>query len=470
MRPYAALAAAVALACICLVVTAGAAQPAVIATTPGPDMATVPVTPTSQSPQSTPTPPGAGTETTVPTPALPTATPASAVTPAGPLTLVLDMPRSPAVWGDVVRCTGSGAGNATVRILVDGIEAGRSAPDGSGAYRFDYLIDRIPAGAHAVFAEAGNRSAEASLEVASTVPLVLLDAVPSTWQNESALLCTGNVTVSGRGVPDAAVHLVFDNYGWSDAMTGPEGQFEVKAGIPGGKHEVVANVSFADGRPLGPAASSVVTAVVPGGALLPPLPTLPFWALPAVAVLVVLLLAAGGYGLRRRRSRREPEQPLPGDADLTALFRPETPTPATAAAAKPVATPPAAPPVEEPPAAAPPATPPVEIVPPAETTALPAAAANADLRAAAWALAGNGMRCGIGAVYGDLVAKLAAREPDAHLEGMTPRQLAAHFAGTPEGVAVARIAACYEAVTGTWRPPTPADLEVMVEAYVAALA
>jgi hypothetical protein len=68
------------------------------------------------------------------------------------------------------------------------------------------------------------------------------------------------------------------------------------------------------------------------------------------------------------------------------------------------------------------------------------------------------------------VARLAAREPDAHLEAMTPRQPAAHFAGTPAGVAVARVAACYEAVTGTWRPPTPSDLETMVEGYVAALA
>ncbi len=453
---YATLAVAVALACICLVGIAGAAQPAVTVPTPGPEMATVPVTPTPQLPLSTPTPPGLGAETSVPTPALPTSAPAPAVTAAGPLTIVLDMPRSPAVWGDVVRCTGSGAGNATVRILVDGVEAGRSAPDGSGAYRFDYLVDRIPTGAHAVLAEAGNRSAEASLEVASTVPLVQLDAVPSSWQNESALLCTGNVTVSGRGVPDAPVHLVFDNYGWADAMTGPEGQFEVNAGLPGGKHEIVANVSFSDGRPLGPAASSVVTAVVPGGSLLP---TLPSWALPAVAVLAVLLAATGGYVVSRRRSRRGPVQPLPGDADLTALFRSEPP------AAAPASAPPAAPPVEEPPA-----TPPVEIAPPADATVVPGAAANADLRAAAWALAGNGMRCGIGAVYGDLVAKLASREPDAHLEGMTPRQLAAHFAGTPAGVAVARTAACYEAVNGTWRPPTPADLETMVEAYVAALA
>jgi hypothetical protein len=53
---------------------------------------------------------------------------------------------------------------------------------------------------------------------------------------------------------------------------------------------------------------------------------------------------------------------------------------------------------------------------------------------------------------------------------MTPRQVAAYFAGTPAGVAVARLTACYEAVTSTWRPPTPADLETMVEGYTAALA
>ena len=455
IRPYTALAAAVALACICLVMTAGAAQPAVTVTTPGPEMATVTVTQTAQPPLSTPAP------------ALSAATPAPVVTAAGPLTIILDVPRSPAVWGDVVRCTGSGAGNATVRILVDGLEAGRCAPDSSGAYHFDYLVDRISPGAHAVSAEAGTRSAETNLEVASTVPQVLLDAAPSVWQNSSALLCTGNVTASGKGVPNAPVHLVFDSYGWADATTGPSGQFEVNAGIPGGKHEVVANTSFADGRPLGPAASSVVTAVVPGGS------TLPSWALLIVAVLAVLLLAAGGYAYRRR-SRREPEQPLSGGLDLTALFQPgPPPAAATAAVAETVATPPAASPAGEPPAAVPPAMPPVDNDPPADATAAAGAAGNGDngdLRAAAWALAGNGMRCGIGAVYGDLVVKLAAREPDVHLEGMTPRQLAAHFAGTPAGVAVARIAACYEAVNSTWRPPTPADLETMVEGYIAALA
>ncbi len=375
------------------------------------------------------------------------------------------MPRSPAVWGDVVRCTGGGAGNATVRILVDGVEAGRCAPDGSGAYQFDYLVDRVSKGAHAVSAEAGpGAAAQASLEVASTVPLVLLGAVPSTWQNESALLCTGNVTASGKGVPNAPVHLVFDNYGWADATTGPSGQFEVNAGLPGGKHEVVANVSFVDGRPLGPAASSVVTAVVPGGS------PLPSWALPVVAVMAVLVLAAGGYLFWQRQSRREPEQPRQRDTDLTALFLPGSPAAATAAATETAAVPPAAPPAGEPPAAASLATPPVDNGPPADAQAAPGAAGNGDLRAAAWVLAGNGMRCGIGAVYGDLVAKLAAREPDAHLEGMTPRQLAAHFAETPAGVAVARITACYEAVTSTWRPPTPTDLETMVEGYVAALA
>ncbi|MEN6342498.1 MAG: hypothetical protein ABFC89_08040, partial [Methanospirillum sp.] len=149
----------------------------------------------------------------------------------------------------------------------------------------------------------------------------------------------------------------------------------------------------------------------------------------------------------------------------------------TAAAAETAPAPPVAPPVPpaeptaaEPPAAAPPAAPPAEVAPPADATAAPGVVGIGDLRSAAWGLAGNGMRCGIGAVYSDLVARLAAREPDAHLEGMTPRQLAAHFAGTPAGVAVARVAACYEAVTSTWRPPTPADLEVMVEGYVAALA
>jgi hypothetical protein len=442
----AALAAVVALACICLVWTTVAAQPAVTVTTPGPEMATVPVTATALP------------SLPVSTPVIVAVTPARTATADGPLTLVLEMPRSPALWGDVVRCAGSGAENATVRILVEGVQVGRASPDAGGAYRFDYLVDRLPAGTHAFAAEAGNRRVDASIEVASTVPLVLLDAVPSTWQNESALLCTGNVTALGKGVPNAPVHLVFDSYGWADAMTGPGGQFEVNAGLPGGKHEVVANVSFADGRPLDPATSSVVTAVSPGGS------ALPLWALPGAGMLVaVLLMAAGGYLVRQRS--RDSEQPRSRDVDLAALFQPEPPAPATAETAAP-----SEPPTGEPPVASPSEIPPPGADPPGALVAAPGAVANGELRAAAWALAGNGMRCGIGAVYGDLVARLSAREPDAHLESMTPRRLAAHFAGTPAGPAVARVTSCYEAVNSTWRPPTPADLETMVEGYAAALA
>ncbi|MEN6342028.1 MAG: hypothetical protein ABFC89_05655, partial [Methanospirillum sp.] len=304
IRYRAPLAAAIVLLCLCLIGTAGAAQPAVTVTTPGPDLATEPVTPTAPPTPQASTPPGGEANTSAPTPTPTAAVPAPAPTPSGPLTLVLEMPRSPAVWGDVVRCTGSGA-SETVRVLVDGVEAGRASPDAGGAYRFEYLVDRVQAGAHVVSAAAGNRSAEASLEVASTVPVVLLDAVPSTWQNGPALLCTGNVTASGIGVPNAPVHLVFDRFGWADATTGPSGQFEVRAGVPGGKHEVVANVSFADGRPLGPAASGVVTAVVPGGSVLPSLPP---WALAVIAVLVVVLIG-GGIFVRRRRSRKEPGEP-----------------------------------------------------------------------------------------------------------------------------------------------------------------
>lgn len=438
IRSRAALITAVVLTCIFLVGTTAAAQPvtstgqeAVTASGAGPTAADAPASPPAE-------------------------------TAAGPFTIALDMPGSPALWGDVLRVTGSGAGGSTVRILVDGVEAGICAPDGEGAYRFDYAIDRIPAGTHAISADAGpGAAAGTSFEVASTAPVVLLDVAPTVWQNESALRCTGNVTVSGKGVPAAAVHLVFDNYGWADSTTGSTGEFEVVAGIPGGKHTVEANVSFDDGRPLDPAASGLVTAAVPGG------PALPAWALPGLALLAALFLAGGIVAVRRRSKRRA--RSVPAGGDLTALFTPEPLKNPTAPIAKTDAAPPAAEAAPEP-APATPAAPLVTACPPTDTRAAADAVANGDLRAAAWALAGNGMRCGIGAVYGDLVAKLAAREPDAHLEGMTPRQLAAHFAGTPTGVAVARITACYEAVTSTWRPPTTADLDVMVEGYIAALA
>ncbi len=107
---------------------------------------------------------------------------------------------------------------------------------------------------------------------------------------------------------------------------------------------------------------------------------------------------------------------------------------------------------------------------PAPVVEAPAAPPVDDLRATALGLAGDGGRDGIEAVYRALVERLAAREPGAHLGSMTPRELAAHFAGTPAGIAVARVAACYEAVVYSGRTPTPVDVETVVEGFVAALA
>ncbi len=406
MGPRAALVAAVVLAC--LVGLAGAALPAANTTAAG--NATTPTVATAVN-------------TTVATPA-PTAPPNATEV----LTLVLDMSRTPAVWGDTVRCSGSGMANGAVRVLVDGVEVGRAAPgNGSAyrfAYRFDYLIDRLPAGTHIVRAESGPLgAAEAVLEVAAVDPVVLLEASPSEWQNESALLCTGNVTAAGRPVPGAAVHLVFDDYGTADCTTGPAGQFELLAGIPGGSHEVVANVSFAGDRPINPGSSPAVRAEVPGG-----LPVLPV----VGGLLAVVLVGAGSFFFwRRGRNTDGGGRPAPA-----------RPAPARA----------------------------VPAPEPTVAEAAPAVSPTDDLRSVARELAGDGGRDGIEAVYRALVERLAAREPGARLGSMTPRELAAHFAGTPAGVAVARVAACYEAVAYSGRAPTPVDVETMVEGFVAALA
>ncbi len=331
---------------------------------------------------------------------------ATAVMTAAPLTLVLEP--STAVYGDVVQCTVGGGANATVRILVDGVEAGRAVPGGDGAQVLDYTVDRLPAGVHVVMAEAAPlRTAEAVLEVVAVDPVVLLEVAPAEWENQTALLCTGNVTAAGRPVPDAPVRLVFDDSGTADCTTGPEGQFELLAGVVGGSHRVVASVAFADGRPLNPASSAAVSAELPGG----------FSVLPVLAVIVVLLVGAGGF-LFWRRGRSEP--------------------PAAAA-----------PPVDEAP----------------ERTAPP----PEDLRATARRLAGDGGRAGIEAVYRELAARLAKERPGAKLQTMTPRELAASFEGSPGGIAVARVAACYEAVVYSGRAPTPVDVETVVEGFVAAL-
>lgn len=406
--------AVVVLVCACLVAGAGAALPA-NETAVGPGLNTTAVT-AAVTAAVTPTAANATPVQTAVNAAL-TQTAAPNAT-AAPFTLVLD--RASAVWGDTVRCSGTGADGAVVRLIVDGVETGTAVPSAGGRYGFDYTVDRLPAGVHVVRAEAGPlRIAEASLEVVAVDPVLLLEVVPSEWENETALSCSGNVTAAGRPVPDARVHLVYDGTGTADCTTGPEGQFDLLAGIAGGSHKVVANVSFDDGRPINPASSRAVRAELPGG----------FPVLPVIGALLVLLLVGAGGFLFWRRSRTEE------GGDRPAAARPARPAPV-------------APAVEEAPAA------------------LPAE----DLRAVARRLAGDGGREGVETVYHALAARLAKRETSAHLGTMTPRELAAHFAGTPAGVAVARVAACYEAVVYSGRTPTAVDVEIMVEGFVAALA
>lgn len=396
---------AIVLACACLAGLAGAALPV-----PNTTLSSQNATPTAVVAIGNAT----SAVTAVATPALTVASNATV----GPLSLALN--QSPAVWGDTVRFAGSGAGNATVRILVDGVVAGMAVPGANGSYRFDYIIDRLPAGTHVVRAEAGPlRVAEASLEVAAVDPVVMLGLAQSEFDNQTALLCTGNVTAAGRPVPGAPVHLVFDRTGTADCTTGPAGQFELLAGVGGGTHEVVANVSFSDGRPINPGASPAVRADLPGG----------FPVLPLLGVVILLLAGAGGF-LYWRRRRDNDAGPRPAPARPRA--EPARQTPAVVESA-------------------------------------PAPTPTEDLRAAAQKIAGEGGRDGIEAVYRALVERLAGEQPGARLESMTPRELAAHFTGAPGGIAVARVAACYEAVIYSGRTPTPVDVETVVEGYVAAL-
>ena len=344
----------------------------------------------------------------------------------GAVTVALD--RSTAGWGETVRFSGDGAGSGAVRILVDGLEAGRAQPTATGAYSYDYLVDRLPEGVHVVGVETGGGMAEATLEVVMTDPVLRLGAVPTEHEGEPALRCTGNLTANGRGVPGASVRLVFDGETPADCITGPAGQFELLGVIAPGTHTVVANVSFDDGRPLRPATSAVVEATVPGG----------FPWLPALAVVAVLLLAGvGGFLYWRGYRHQERAEPAP-----------LAPPPAAGSEVR--------------------GRPPEPMAPPVESAA-PVPSPGSDLRATALRLAGDGGREGIEAVYRGLVRRLAEREPGGRLEGLTPRELAARFEGRPGGLAVGRVAACYEAVAYAGRPPTPVDIETVVEGYVAAL-
>lgn len=334
---------------------------------------------------------------------------------ADPFTLVLEQPLSAVTWGDTVRCTGGGA-NGTVRVLIDDAVVGEASPDAGGVYVFDYLVDRLAAGPHLVRAEAGpDRAAEAGFEVVPLTPVVLLEVAPTEWQNAPALLCQGNVTAGGRPVPGANVHLAFNSYGTADVVTGRAGQYELVAGVAGGSHTVVANVSFEDGRALAPAESAPARAELPGGGE-------SFPVLPTAAVLgVVLLGGAVGFVLWRRGAGGGAGAPPPSGA------------------------------------------PPGGEAPPAIDT-------TPELRATAHKLVGDGGRAGMESLYRGLAARLAVREPNACLETLTPRELQKRFARTPAGPGVALVVDRYEAVAYAGREPDAGELAEAVEGFVAALA
>ncbi|NLX50174.1 MAG: DUF4129 domain-containing protein [Methanospirillum sp.] len=360
-----------------------------------------------------------------------------------------------ASWGETVRVSGRTAAGTAVQVYLDGVETGQLSADTTGAFSYDYLVDRVAAGPHVFRARAGYFLLdEVSFAVLPTEPEVRLQVVVDTWENETALRCSGNVSAGGRPVPGAPVHLEFRGIGSGDCTTGNEGQFELLAGLDPGSYEVVANVSFTDGRPLTPASSPVVRVEIPGGGL----PVLPL-----LAGLVVLLVGAAGFFVLRQRSGGQraapaaPAGPVPARPEPV-RGKPEPPEPAPAPVRR----------KPEPPEPAP-APPAVAPAPPAGGVGEPVASPSDDLRSLARSLSGDGGRDGVEAIYRELVARVAAREPGAHLEAMTPRELAGHLGQTPAAVAMNRVATCYEAVAYAGRPPTPVDLETMVEGFVAVL-
>jgi hypothetical protein len=255
-------------------------------------------------------------------------------------------------------------------------------------------------------ASAQNESETVATPVQNSIPVVQLSVSLFNASEVPPILCTGNVTVVGRPIPGATVHLLFDDYGVLDCTTDETGTFNMLVNVGPGRHSVVANVSSVDPSQSRPALSPRVTIEVPGIKL----PLLP------MAVGGIILLAGGTALFFRRRGRRIERQPEPEVPPLP------------------------------------------EVAPVAETE---------DLLQTARTLAAGDLRKGIEAIYLESLVRLDQQQPGVRLRTRTPREIRVQFEGTPIAAPITAMTAIYEAVVYSGHTPVDKDRREMIDLFVA---
>jgi hypothetical protein len=198
--------------------------------------------------------------------------------------------------GSPVVVTGTAEPGATVTILIDGVEAGKTTADASGAWSFE--AGELPEGTHTVEArvtDAAGRvgtSGEVSFEVKTSAPVVILTPV------NGGMVTGPSVTVTGTGEPGTTVTVTVGGQS-KTVVVGEDGRWSVTFDdVPAGATTIEATdgtttttVTFTVNDPVGNADSNIVLtgsggcAQVPGGGA----GSAPLW-----------LVALGFAALRRR--------------------------------------------------------------------------------------------------------------------------------------------------------------------------
>ncbi|QYZ79815.1 DUF4129 domain-containing protein [Methanofollis formosanus] len=202
-----------------------------------------------------------------------------------------------AVYGDVVRWhgrLGSGEVDVAVESYLDSRLFATTATGADGKYAVSCRIEKVRAGPHLVYVQAGRA-------VSDLVPFTVLTSPSNlslgvTVEDEVAT-CTGNLTANERGVRGAGVRIIVDDAVAARPVTGENGTYEAAVPLEAGEHRIRAEFT-AEGYPLDPSSSEEIRVQI-GFAPFSPANLIP------IAGGVVVGLLAGAVFLRW--SRRQPE-------------------------------------------------------------------------------------------------------------------------------------------------------------------
>lgn len=318
-------------------------------------------------------------------------------------------------YGDVLSMAGTVRGPAGVEVtvfmderLLAGVVSGAD-----GRFAFPYRVGEVAAGGHRAYASAGAAlSDERNFTVEKRNTTVELAARLVSVNGTRTAECTGNVTTAdGVPVRDGPVAVYLDRRVREKGATGGDGAYVVNATfLPPGRHNLTARFDPA-GFPLNGSESLPVEVVVP---------SILDWLAPLLYVLGLGGAAVGAVlYLRRRRGVLEP-------------------------AAGRVSGPPPEPVVELPPA-------------PTVEEAAGAAAVLAE---------GVDGRETITRLYRRLVRELDARHPGERLRSLTPRELAARYAGGPAGEELGALVRVHERVRYAGLEPTEENIRLVRETFI----